>query len=670
MVAGIAGVVRRRWAQDGAAGRLGGLRARRPARRLLPRARRRAQPGRLAASDLQPVDGPADARARAAGAWSAAWACSRRCCAGSAECAATRERRATCPSCARRAGRRPGWLPRQRRGTTPQMHGRYPDYDVLDAGGALGRRPRAPVVLARGRTCRRCASSPPSEARRCARSATSCSAQDARAARPGARDGRRQARRRAARRLPLRRTCPTTATPGGCVAARPRRGGARAAAPSDFAALRRAAARRDRRARSRTGDAARRRVGRADRGAGVVGGHARAPWRRSTPTRGRGTRSASAARPIRAATCAWAARRRASRTRRPEAFELDPVARRRRAEPRMTAAPAARARAVPADNDSRLPARRPPPRPARPRRACARYARRRRGRPGDRRRRRGRLGARAAAGPARAGGSSSSSPGPFWDPDERLGLRRGRPAPALLDRRRAIIGGERPGRAGQEQLRPRRRRLDGPLRRLHAALPPLGLRDAHARRRRRGLADLLRGPQAPLRARRARAAGRRPGLAVGRPARATRTRRTRSRRRRRAGAARARSRAGIEMRVGPVGDPQRHASATARTASTAASACRAARSTPRRARYVTHLPDAIEHGVEVRADCMAVRVESTTRGRCDRRDLRPRRPRALPARRGRRRRRLLDRDAAAAAELAAAASRTGSATPTTRSAAT
>ena len=25
------------------------------------------------------------------------------------------------------------WLPRQRRGVTPQMIGRYPDYDVLDA---------------------------------------------------------------------------------------------------------------------------------------------------------------------------------------------------------------------------------------------------------------------------------------------------------------------------------------------------------------------------------------------------------------------------------------------------------------------------------------------------------------------------------------------------------
>lgn len=32
-----------------------------------------------------------------------------------------------------RQARHPSWLPRQRRGTTPQMVGRYPDYDVFDA---------------------------------------------------------------------------------------------------------------------------------------------------------------------------------------------------------------------------------------------------------------------------------------------------------------------------------------------------------------------------------------------------------------------------------------------------------------------------------------------------------------------------------------------------------
>ncbi|WP_217923097.1 gluconate 2-dehydrogenase subunit 3 family protein [Miltoncostaea oceani] len=38
-----------------------------------------------------------------------------------------------------RPGRRPpppSWLPRQRRGTTPQMIGRYPDFDVLEQAGA------------------------------------------------------------------------------------------------------------------------------------------------------------------------------------------------------------------------------------------------------------------------------------------------------------------------------------------------------------------------------------------------------------------------------------------------------------------------------------------------------------------------------------------------------
>jgi hypothetical protein len=42
----------------------------------------------------------------------------------------------------------PDWLPRQRRGTTPQMIGRYPDYDVLDAVDTWDEATRA-VVLAR-----------------------------------------------------------------------------------------------------------------------------------------------------------------------------------------------------------------------------------------------------------------------------------------------------------------------------------------------------------------------------------------------------------------------------------------------------------------------------------------------------------------------------------------
>ncbi|MPV49014.1 gluconate 2-dehydrogenase subunit 3 family protein [Pseudactinotalea sp. HY160] len=42
----------------------------------------------------------------------------------------------------------PDWLPRQRRGTTPQMIGRYPDYDVLDSADTWDAATRA-VVLAR-----------------------------------------------------------------------------------------------------------------------------------------------------------------------------------------------------------------------------------------------------------------------------------------------------------------------------------------------------------------------------------------------------------------------------------------------------------------------------------------------------------------------------------------
>jgi hypothetical protein len=42
----------------------------------------------------------------------------------------------------------PSWLPRQRRGTTPQMIGRYPDFDVLDAADTWDAATRD-VVLAR-----------------------------------------------------------------------------------------------------------------------------------------------------------------------------------------------------------------------------------------------------------------------------------------------------------------------------------------------------------------------------------------------------------------------------------------------------------------------------------------------------------------------------------------
>jgi Gluconate 2-dehydrogenase subunit 3 len=54
-----------------------------------------------------------------------------------------------------------------------------------------------------------------------------------------------------------------------------------------------------------------------------------------------------------------------------------------------------------------------------------------------------------------------------------------------------IIGGSDPVELGKNKLRPRRRRLDGPLRRLLPTLPPLRLRGPHPRRGGGGLADLL-----------------------------------------------------------------------------------------------------------------------------------------------------------------------------------
>ena len=121
--------------------------------------------------------------------------------------------------------------------------------------------------------------------------------------------------------------------------------------------------------------------------------------------------------------------------------------------------------------------------------------------------------------------------GPFWDPDEDwVSDEAGAHELYWTEARSHRRGG--PGRARQEQLRPRRRRLDDPLRRVHPALSPLRLRGLHPRRRGRRLADLLPGPQAALRAARARAARRRRVLAVGRPARLPA--RPASRRRRRA----------------------------------------------------------------------------------------------------------------------------------------
>ena len=51
----------------------------------------------------------------------------------------------------------PSWLPRQRRGTTPQMIGRYPDYDVFDSQSSWDAATAA-VITSRMQVNRRCLS--------------------------------------------------------------------------------------------------------------------------------------------------------------------------------------------------------------------------------------------------------------------------------------------------------------------------------------------------------------------------------------------------------------------------------------------------------------------------------------------------------------------------------
>ena len=79
-------------------------------------------------------------------------------------------------------------------------------------------------------------------------------------------------------------------------------------------------------------------------------------------------------------------------------------------------------------------------------------------------------------------------------PGHRLGQRRTRLPQAVLDRA-AADRRRRPGPAGLQQLRPRRRRIDGALRRLHAAVSPVGLPHPQRRRRGRRLADRLPRPR-------------------------------------------------------------------------------------------------------------------------------------------------------------------------------
>ena len=105
--------------------------------------------------------------------------------------------------------------------------------------------------------------------------------------------------------------------------------------------------------------------------------------------------------------------------------------------------------------------------------------------------------------------------GPFWDPDrDWVSDEKGAGPIYWTDKR--IIGGEDPVEMGKNNSGVGVGGVDDPFRRLRPAPASFRLRGAQPGRRRRRLADLLRAAQALLRARRARAAGGRTGLAVGR----------------------------------------------------------------------------------------------------------------------------------------------------------
>ena len=216
----------------------------------------------------------------------------------------------------------PAGLPRQRRGITPQRHGRYPDYDVLaDAGhwdpvtrerGPCSRRGRAAAaVLHRAEFACLCAFSDVVLAQDAEPRIPVMSFVDAKLA-----DGRLDGFQHVD--MPDDRDTWRHVAQGLDEAARQR-------GATSFAQRRRADAARDR------GGVRRRRAAAAGSGTGCPSAP-RGRWscarccRRSTRTRGRGTRSASAAPPTRAATCASPrAPREPSRDEAREAFGLDPV---------------------------------------------------------------------------------------------------------------------------------------------------------------------------------------------------------------------------------------------------------------------------------------------------------------------------------------------------------
>ena len=106
--------------------------------------------------------------------------------------------------------------------------------------------------------------------------------------------------------------------------------------------------------------------------------------------------------------------------------------------------------------------------------------------------------------------------GPFWDPDrDWVSDEKGAGPIYWTDKR--IISGADPVEMGKNNsgvgVGGSMTHFAGYVPRLH----PIRLRGPYPRRRGRRLADLLLGSEGVVRTRRARAAGRRPGLAVGRP---------------------------------------------------------------------------------------------------------------------------------------------------------
>ena len=195
--------------------------------------------------------------------------------------------------------------------------------------------------------------------------------------------------------------------------------------------------------------------------------------------------------------------------------------------------------------------------------------------------------------------------GPFWDPGPRLGERRTRARTTSTGPNR----GSSPAttrRARRQQLRPRRRRFDGALRRLRAPLPSVGLPHAHRRRGRRRLADRLRGSARPTTSDSRTSCRSRARTGRGATRTATRTRPIRSAATAWCSSAAARA-LGIDVRVGPV------AITNGRFGNRphciyrgfCLQGCKVnAKASP----LITHIPDALAHGAEIRADCMVSRV--------------------------------------------------------------